>query len=101
VLAARSIGASETRILLRHILPNIASPLIVQATLILPAFLLAEIALSFLGVGLQEPEPSLGNLLSSALDLTMLRSAPFVLLSPALVIFLFVLGIRLLVRRKA
>jgi peptide/nickel transport system permease protein len=95
VMAARSIGLTETRILWRHILPNIASPLLVQATLMLPVFLLAEIALSFLGVGLQEPEPSLGNMLSVAGDLTMLRNSPFVLLSPAIAIFLFVLGIRL------
>jgi peptide/nickel transport system permease protein len=96
VIAARSTGLTELKILWKHILPNIASPLLIQATLMLPVFLLAEIALSFLGVGLQEPEPSLGNMLSAAVDLTMLRNSPFVLLSPALVIFLFVLGIRLL-----
>jgi peptide/nickel transport system permease protein len=100
VLAARSIGLTETRILWRHILPNIASPLIIQATLMLPLFLLAEIALSFLGVGLQEPEPSLGNMLSAATDLTLLRNSPFVLLSPAVAIFLFVFGIRLVGWRK-
>lgn len=100
VLAARSIGLTETRILWRHIMPNIASPLLIQATLMLPAFLLAEIALSFLGVGLQEPEPSLGNMLSVAGDLTGLRASPFVLLSPAIAIFLFVFGIRLLGWRK-
>lgn len=96
ILAARSIGLTETRILWRHILPNIAGPLVTQATLILPAFFLAEVALSFLGVGLQEPEPSLGNLLTSASDITQLGRQPFVMLSPAIVIFLFVLGTRLL-----
>ncbi len=96
ILSARAIGLTETRILWRHILPNIASPLLIQATLMLPVFLLAEIALSFLGVGLQEPEPSLGNMLSSAADLSLLRNSPFVLLSPAIAIFLFVFGIRLL-----
>ncbi len=100
VLAARAIGLTETRILWRHILPNIASPLLVQATLMLPVFLLAEIALSFLGVGLQEPEPSLGNMLSSASDLSLLRNSPFVLLSPAIAIFLFVFAIRLLGWRR-
>jgi len=100
VLAARAIGLTEKRILWRHIMPNIASPLVVQATLMLPAFLLAEIALSFLGVGLQEPEPSLGNMLSSAVDMTLLRNSPFVLLSPAIAIFLFVFGIRLLGWRR-
>ncbi|MGB7201722.1 MAG: ABC transporter permease [Pyrinomonadaceae bacterium] len=100
IMAARAGGSTETRILWRHILPNIAGPLVVQATLILPAFFLAEIALSFLGVGLQEPEPSLGNMLTSASDLTQLAQHPFLLLSPALIIFLFVLGIRLLSRKQ-
>lgn len=95
VLAARSIGLSEPRILWRHILPNIQSPLLIQATLMLPVFLLAEVALSFLGVGVQEPEPSLGNMLSSAGDLSLLRNSPFLMLFPAIPIFLFVLGIRL------
>jgi len=96
VLAARATGLTEGKILLKHILPNIASPLVVQATLMLPLFLLAEVALSFLGVGLQEPEPSIGNMLANAVDITRLTDSPFVLLSPALVIFLFVLGIRLI-----
>lgn len=100
VTAARSIGASETAILRRHILPNIATPLLIQATLILPAFLLAEVALSFLGVGLQEPEPSLGNMLTAAGDLTQLGRAPFLTLSPAFAIFLFVLGVRLIGWRR-
>lgn len=100
IMAARAGGSTETRILWRHILPNIAGPLVVQATLILPAFFLAEIALSFLGVGLQEPEPSLGNMLTAASDLTQLAGHPFLLLSPAVVIFLCVLGIRLLSRKQ-
>jgi len=98
VSAARALGAGETRILSAHILPNIAGPLLVQATLMLPAFFLAEVALSFLGVGLQEPEPSLGNMLSSASDLTQLGYHPMLLLSPAVVIFIFVFGTRLLSR---
>lgn len=100
VLAARSLGISPARILFRHILPNAARPLIVQATLLLPAFLLAETALSFLGVGLQEPEPSWGNMLAAAQDFTLLRAQPLVLLAPALLIFLFTLGVRLLNERK-
>lgn len=101
IMAARAHGSRETRILRRHILPNIAGPLIVQATLLLPAFFLAEIALSFLGVGLQEPEPSLGNMLTHASDLTQLAQYPILLLSPAFIIFLFVLGIRLLSRGES
>lgn len=96
VLAARSIGLTKTRILFRHILPNAAGPLIVQATILLPAFLLAETSLSFLGVGLQEPEASWGNMLMAASDITLLGSQPFLILSPAFAIFFFVLGVRLL-----
>jgi peptide/nickel transport system permease protein len=77
-------------------LPNAARPLLVQMTLMLPFFLLTETALSFLGVGLQEPEASWGNMLAEAVDVTLLRKQPFVLLSPALAIFIFVLGVRLL-----
>jgi peptide/nickel transport system permease protein len=95
VMAAYSIGLSQWRILFRHILPNMSRPLIVQMTLMLPAFLLNETALSFLGVGLQEPEPGWGNMLAAANDLTLLQSQPFVLLAPALAIFIFVLGVRL------
>lgn len=96
VTAARATGVGPLAILFRHILPNISRPLIAQATLTLPAFLLAESALSFLGVGLQEPEPSLGNMLSAANDMTQLGEHPFLILSPAIVIFIFVLGIRLI-----
>lgn len=96
VLAAKALGLSKTRILFRHILPNAARPLLVQMTLMLPFFLLTETALSFLGVGLQEPEASWGNMLAEAVDMTLLRNQPFELLSPALAIFIFVLGVRLL-----
>jgi peptide/nickel transport system permease protein len=96
VLAARCIGLTRTRILFRHILPNAAEPLIVQATILLPAFLLTETALSFLGVGLQEPEASWGNMLTAANDITLLTNQPFLILSPAFSIFLFVFGVRLL-----
>lgn len=96
ILAARSIGLSETRILFRHILPNAAPALITQALVMLPYFLLSEVALSFLGVGLQEPEPSLGNMLAAASDITQLARQPFLLLAPAIVIFVFVLAVRVL-----
>lgn len=96
VLAAVSLGLTETRILFRHILPNAARPLIVQLSLMLPAFLLAETALSFLGVGVQEPAASWGNMLKSANELSLLARQPFLLLAPAFAIFLFVLGVRLI-----
>jgi peptide/nickel transport system permease protein len=96
VLAAESLGLSKARILFRHILPNAARPLLVQVTLMLPYFLLTETALSFLGVGLQEPEASWGNMLAAAGDTNLLRNHPFTLLTPAFAIFAFVLGVRLL-----
>jgi peptide/nickel transport system permease protein len=96
ILAAESIGLTPWRVLFRHILPNAARPLVVQVTLMLPAFLLVETSLSFLGVGLQEPEASWGNMLTAAADITLLREQPFLLLAPALAIFTFTLGVRLL-----
>lgn len=96
VLAAESIGLTQWRVLFRHILPNATRPLVVQVAVMLPFFLLTETALSFLGVGLQEPEASWGNMLAAAGDINLLRQQPLLLLSPAVAIFLFVLGVRLL-----
>lgn len=96
VLAAVGLGLTRTRILLRHILPNAARPLVVQVSLMLPAFLLAETALSYLGVGVQEPEVSWGNMLQEAGNSTLLAAQPVLLLTPAIAIFLFVLAVRLL-----
>lgn len=95
VTAAVAVGATPARVLFRHVLPNAARPLVVQASLMLPAFLLAETALSYLGVGVQEPEPSWGLMLARASELAQLSRHPFLLLSPAVAIFLFVLGVRL------
>lgn len=95
VLAGRALGLSEARLLFRHILPNAARPLLTQAALMLPTFLLAEVALSFLGVGLQEPEPSWGGMLTEATDITLLGARPFVLLAPALAVFAVSLGAHL------
>jgi peptide/nickel transport system permease protein len=96
VVAARSLGMTERRVLFRHILPNASRAILVQLSLMLPAFLLAETALSFLGVGVQEPEVSWGKMLADAQDLARLGAQPLLLLSPAIAIFLFVLGVRLL-----
>ena len=97
VQAARALGLSEARVLFRHILPNAARPLVVQTTLMLPAFLLTETAVSFLGVGVQEPEPSWGNMLAEATDISLLsRPGAWLLITPAVAIFLFALGARLL-----
>jgi peptide/nickel transport system permease protein len=66
VLAARALGLGKTRIVVRHILPNTLSFVIVSATLSVPFYILGEVALSFLGVGIQEPEASWGNMLKEA-----------------------------------
>ena len=100
VIAAVALGGSQTRVLFRHILPNILPSLRTRAFLLLPTFLLAEVALSYLGVGLQEPEPSLGNMLTAASDLDQLRAQPFSVLSPALAVLLFTLGVRLIGRSE-
>jgi peptide/nickel transport system permease protein len=98
VVAAVALGVSQTRVLVRHILPNILPSLRTRAFLLVPTFLLAEVALSYLGVGLQEPEPSLGNMLTAASDLDQLRAQPFSVLSPALAVLFFTLGVRLIGR---
>jgi ABC-type dipeptide/oligopeptide/nickel transport system permease subunit len=66
VEAARSLGASDMRIVFRHILPNLVAPLIVYTSLLIPQNILFEAALSFLGVGVQPPTPSLGKMISDA-----------------------------------
>lgn len=96
VMAAVSLGCSPARVIVRHILPGAALSLAAQALLILPAFLLAETALSFLGVGLQEPEASWGSLLTAVDGKLFNRGHALAELSPALAIMLFVLGARLL-----
>jgi peptide/nickel transport system permease protein len=76
VTGAKAIGASDTRILLRHMLPNLASILLVQASLLLSAAILVEASLSFLGLGTQPPTPSLGLMLSEGRNFLMLGPWP-------------------------
>jgi len=94
VLAARSLGASPARILLRHLLPNILQPVIVQATLGMAGAILAESTLSFLGVGVLAPMSSWGAMLNDARS--HLFDAPHLVLFPALAVMLAVLGFNLL-----
>jgi peptide/nickel transport system permease protein len=96
VTAAVSLGCSPARVIVRHILPAAALSLAAQALIILPAFLLAETALSFLGVGIQEPEASWGSLLAAVDGSLFKRGHALAELSPALAIMIFVLGARLL-----
>ena len=92
--AARAVGNAPPRILLRHILPNILPPVIVQATLAIAAAIIAEAALSFLGLGQQPPAPSWGSMLNTAQR--FLTQAPWMALYPGLAIFATVLAFNLL-----
>jgi peptide/nickel transport system permease protein len=91
VLAARALGTGDLRIILRHILPNTSSYLIVAATLALPGYILGESALSFLGLGIKEPLTSWGLLLADAQNLQALNLYPWLLI-PALFIIVAVLA---------
>lgn len=92
VQAARALGASDLRILGRHILPNAIQPLIVQASLGMAGAVLSEAALSFLGLGVPPPAPSWGVMIEEARDLSTLQSAPHALIFPGLAIALTVLA---------
>lgn len=94
VVAARALGAADNRIMLRHILPNGLSPILVSATMGIGAAILVESALSFLGLGVQPPTPSWGSLLSSGKD--NIEIAWWLSAFPGLAILLTVLGYNLL-----
>jgi ABC-type dipeptide/oligopeptide/nickel transport system permease subunit len=94
VRAARSNGASSSFILFRHLLPNILVPIIVQISLSLSVAILLESSLSFLGLGVQPPAPSWGNMLSSARKVMVI--APWTAIYPGLAISFLVLGFNLL-----
>jgi peptide/nickel transport system permease protein len=94
VLAARSVGASDMRILVRHLLPNILQPLLVQATIAMAGAILAESTLSFLGVGVLAPTPSWGAMLNDARG--HLFDAPHLVIFPALAVMTAVLAFNLL-----
>lgn len=94
VLAARASGKGQWRITIEHVLPNIASVLIVQGTIRFAIAILAEAALSYLGLGTQPPQPSWGRMLTEAQ--TLLFQAPRLAVYPGLAIVLAVLGLNLL-----
>jgi peptide/nickel transport system permease protein len=95
VEAAKSIGMSEMRIALRHVLPNTLAPLIVLATAQLGAAILTEASLSFLGLGIPEPYPSWGRMLSESAA-EYVRTAPWLVIFPGVAISLAVFGTNLL-----
>lgn len=94
VLAARALGATDPRIVLRHILPNIAGPLLIQATVAFSGAVLAEASLSYLGLGTQPPTPSWGGMLQEARD--VLFVARWMAIWPGVAIAAAVLGLNLL-----
>jgi peptide/nickel transport system permease protein len=94
IAAAQARGASHLRILLRHVLPNAIGPVIVQASILMGIAILLEAALSFVGLGVQPPTPSLGLMLSDGRD--FLSEAPWVMIAPGAAIMLLVLGFNLI-----
>jgi len=92
--AAKSIGAHPLRIMLGHALPNSLGPLIVQASISMGLAILIEASLSFIGLGTQPPDPSLGSMLAEGRD--FMREAPWVVTFPGLAIMVAVLGFNLL-----
>ena len=95
VLAAKTYGASTLRILFKHILPNTYFYLLITATSAVPSYILGEAALSLLGLGIQEPYPSWGNMLSDARSLTVITFYPWIL-APGVAIFLVIIAFNML-----
>jgi len=96
VAAAEALGMSRLRVIARHILPNTMSFVIVAATVSVPGYILGEVVLSFLGVGVQEPSASWGNMLNQARGIRALTSFPWLLFVPGTAIFLTVMAFNFL-----
>ncbi len=92
VAAAEALGMGRLRIIARHILPNTMSFVIVAASIAVPGYILGEVFLSFLGVGVQEPSASWGNMLNQARSLRVLTSFPWMLFAPGTAIFVTVMA---------
>jgi peptide/nickel transport system permease protein len=96
VQAARAMGARSLYIIVRHVLPQTATYIIISATLAVPSFIIAESALSLVGLGIQEPDPSWGNMLSVATNASIVVLQPWLIWPPAALIVLTVLSFNLL-----
>ena len=94
VSAARTLGASDTRIIFRHVLPNASSPVLVHMSLAMAFAVLLEASLSFLGLGAQPPEPSWGSMLNTSR--AFLRRAPWYGIAPGVFLSLLLLALNLL-----
>lgn len=100
VLAARSLGAGSVRLLACHLVPACAGYLMVQATILLPSFVLAEATLSFVGLGFPDAVPSWGTMLSEAANIGSLSRFPWTL-APAVAIFVVAMSANILTQREA
>ncbi|HET9798323.1 MAG TPA: ABC transporter permease [Gemmatimonadaceae bacterium] len=96
VQASRALGARDVRIVLQHVLPSVIAPVLIAATLGVAAAIMAESALSFLGLGVQPPTPSWGSMIADGRDLNQLRHAPWTSVAPGFAIGAAVLGFNLL-----
>jgi ABC-type dipeptide/oligopeptide/nickel transport system permease subunit len=94
IMSARALGASDTRIVTKHVLPNILSPIIVFATFAIPFAIMSEAGLGFIGIGVQPPVPSWGVLLNTGFG--SFRSFPNAILAPAIAISICILAFTLL-----
>jgi peptide/nickel transport system permease protein len=99
VAAGHALGAGPWRMLVRHLLPSAAGYLAVQATLLMPAFILAEATLSYVGLGFPDTVPTWGTMLKDAANVSLVGQAPW-MLAPAAAIFLIVLGVNLSVQGR-
>ncbi|QHJ70749.1 oligopeptide ABC transporter permease [Planococcus halotolerans] len=93
IMAALSIGCSPFKVIVKHLLPNVASTIIVQATLIFASMIVVESALSYLGFGVPQATPSWGIMLSSANEPDVLQGKPWIWMPPALILTLTILSI--------
>ena len=96
VQAAKAMGGNPIYIIIRHVLPQTATYLIISATLAIPSFIVSESVLSLIGLGIQQPDPSWGNMLSLATNASILVLQPWLIWPPALLIVLTVLAFNLL-----
>jgi ABC-type dipeptide/oligopeptide/nickel transport system permease subunit len=96
IQAIRALGAGDVRIMARHVLPNVIAPVVIAATLGVAGAIMAEAALSFLGLGVPPPAPSWGSMIADGRDLDQLRRAPWTSVFPGVAIGAAVLGFNLL-----
>ena len=96
IQASQAMGGRSLYIIIRHVLPQTATYVVISATLAVPGFIIAEAVLSLIGLGIQQPDPSWGNMLSSATNATILVLQPWLIWPPALLIILTVLAFNLL-----